>query len=162
MAATDSSPAQYTVTIYASRLFFPIWFAVHTHIVIEYNGVASRYDIFSRTPVSEENFIEGYLRKNVLPPKTGLFMVWPGNARSGYGPRWGAKKCGLITGGENSVAQSMYHFFEQGFVKEYPHLHIYKIVNGPNSNTFTQWVLDQFPEAELKLPFIAWGKRYKW
>jgi Protein of unknown function (DUF3750) len=161
MSPTSEHP-EYTVTIYSSRLFFPIWFAVHTHIVVEHNGVANRYDIFSRTPVSEETQIEGYLRKNVLPPKTGLFMAWPGNAKKGYGPRWGTKACGTILGGEQSVAHRMYDFFEHGVVKEYPHLHVYKIMNGPNSNTFTQWVLNQFPEAELKLPFIAWGKRYKW
>ncbi len=44
--------------------------------------------------------------------------------------------------------------------KEYPLKHDYEI-KGPNSNTYTQWVLDQFPRVKLKLPINAFGKDYK-
>src|SRR3989344_1968853 len=58
---TDNST--YTITIYSSRLFFPLWFAVHTHIVIECDGKSNRYEIFGRVPDSRDKAVEGYLYK---------------------------------------------------------------------------------------------------
>lgn len=34
---------------------------------------------------------------------------------------------------------------------------MYKLT-GPNSNTYTQWVLNKFPEWDIKLPWNAFGK----
>jgi hypothetical protein len=151
----------YSITIYSSRLFFPIWFAVHTHIVTEHNGLTNRYDIFGRTLYPNEHSLKGYLYKNVLPPDTGLFILWAKNALTGIGPRWKTKKCGYLEGGQNSIAHSIYKFFEEGEMLNYPHIETYRMFKGPNSNTFTRWIIDQFPESKLKLPVSAWGRSSK-
>lgn len=157
---TDNS--RYTITIYSSRLFFPLWFVIHTHIVVECDGVASRFEVLGRTPLARsKNALRGYLYKNVLPSEAGLYVICATSATSGLGPRWKTKKCGTIVGGENSVAHKMCKFFEEGTVKSYPYIHTYNMTKGPNSNTFTQWVIEQFPESELRLPTSAWGKNYK-
>ncbi len=43
--------------------------------------------------------------------------------------------------------------------EEYPSVETYSLL-GPNSNTYTQWVLDQFPETKMQLPWNAVGKKY--
>lgn len=152
----------YAATIYSSRLFFPLWFVVHTHIVVEHNSVASRFEVLGRTPLAKPaKVVQGYLYRNVLPPEIGLYILYATSATSGIGPRWKTQKCGTVVGGENSVAHKMHKFFEEGTVKRYPYINTYNMTKGPNSNTFTQWVVDQFPDARLKLPMSAWGKNYK-
>lgn len=42
--------------------------------------------------------------------------------------------------------------------KEYPHMQSYKLT-GPNSNTYTQWILEKFPEWNIQLPWSAFGKK---
>lgn len=34
----------------------------------------------------------------------------------------------------------------------------YKLT-GPNSNTYTQWILEKFPEWNIQLPWSAFGKK---
>lgn len=43
----------------------------------------------------------------------------------------------------------------------YPWSETYRAVPGPNSNTFTSWVLEQVPEFEVDLPFSAIGSGYR-
>ena len=43
--------------------------------------------------------------------------------------------------------------------ENYSHLHKYQIT-GPNSNTYTQWLLNQFPEWKVTLPWNAFWKNY--
>ncbi len=40
---------------------------------------------------------------------------------------------------------------------DYPYLHTYKLL-GPNSNTYTQYILNKFPEWKIRLPWNAFGK----
>ncbi|BDQ32845.1 DUF3750 domain-containing protein [Pseudodesulfovibrio portus] len=44
--------------------------------------------------------------------------------------------------------------------KSYPWGDTYKAFPGPNSNTFTAWVLQQIPELDVKLPFSAIGSGF--
>jgi hypothetical protein len=43
---------------------------------------------------------------------------------------------------------------------EYPYAHRYRVWPGPNSNTFTAWVLRRAPEVRVDLPPTAIGKDY--
>ncbi len=45
-------------------------------------------------------------------------------------------------------------------VDSYPHAHEYRLWPGPNSNTFTAYVVRQVPELRVDLPAIAIGKDY--
>ena len=42
----------------------------------------------------------------------------------------------------------------------YPWKTMYKVFPGPNSNTFTAWIVKQVPELNLNLPFSAIGSGY--
>lgn len=45
-------------------------------------------------------------------------------------------------------------------VRNYPWSQTYRIWPGPNSNSFTAWVLRQVPELNIELPALALGKDY--
>jgi hypothetical protein len=61
--------------------------------------------------------------------------------------RWKTKVVGSISG---EVAQKIIAKIKES-PRNYPHLHKYRLI-GPNSNTYTQWILDQFPEWRVRLP----------
>ena len=44
--------------------------------------------------------------------------------------------------------------------KRYPWPDTYTAFPGPNSNTFTAWIIEQVPELDLTLPFSAIGSGY--
>ena len=44
--------------------------------------------------------------------------------------------------------------------RDYPWKTTYKVFPGPNSNTFTAWVVKQVPQLNLDLPFSAIGSGY--
>ena len=44
--------------------------------------------------------------------------------------------------------------------KEYPWPNPYVAFPGPNSNTFTAWIVNRVPELGLELPFSAIGSGY--
>ena len=48
--------------------------------------------------------------------------------------------------------------FLQNQVDDYPYNQLYKVVPGPNSSTFTQWVLDS-TGWDIELPRVAVGRR---
>lgn len=75
-------------------------------------------------------------------------------------PRYQAKLLYKIAGNKNSLAHKVATFIDDT-IKDYPYKNIYKHLPGPNSNTFTQWILNHFPEIKLQLPRNAFGKNYK-
>ncbi len=44
--------------------------------------------------------------------------------------------------------------------RSYPWPHEYRVFPGPNSNTFTSWVIDQVGDLDVRLPFSAIGSGY--
>jgi len=65
---------------------------------------------------------------------------------------------GCIEGGEGSPAHKMLECIEHSPLN-YPYGTPYRL-RGPNSNTYVQWALDQFPDSGLRLPWNAFGKDY--
>ncbi|MFN3693003.1 MAG: DUF3750 domain-containing protein [Candidatus Paceibacteria bacterium] len=65
-----------------------------------------------------------------------------------------------VSGEENTVAPQLYTAISEQ-VLNYPYAHTFSMVWGPNCNTFTQWLLRLVPEANLALPWYAWGKNYR-
>lgn len=151
----------YTVSIYTSPLSFPLWFVVHTHFVTEHNGIINRYELSGHITKQRRTAIAGHIFKNILPPTTGLFIWGATSPVTGWGPRWQAKLHSTITGDKQSPAYQLFSFIENGEFLQYPDRDKYRMVAGPNSNTFPQWVLDQVPDTGLTLPWNAWGKGYK-
>ncbi len=69
--------------------------------------------------------------------------------------RWSAKLLGKAEGG---IAQTLTAHIEESKLT-YPHAHYYKLT-GPNSNTYAQWILNQVPRFEVRLPWNSFGKNY--
>ena len=72
---------------------------------------------------------------------------------------WKGKLRRYIEGGEGSLAQRMAECIENS-PKMYPYCNTYA-PRGPNSNTYVQWVLNQFPQSGLTLPWNSFGKSFK-
>jgi len=77
-----------------------------------------------------------------------------------FADRYPSKIIGQIDGKKKSIAEKMANFILKKS-KEYPFRNKYKMYPGPNSNTYTQWVLNYFPNSGLKLPINAFGKNWK-
>jgi len=69
---------------------------------------------------------------------------------------WTAKLLGQI---EGATAAKIAEFIEKS-PSLYPYCEKYFLA-GPNSNTYAQWILDNCPEFQVKLPWNSIGSRYK-
>jgi len=149
----------YQVFLMASPATLPVSFALHPWLVINQKGNISRYGVGRYNSEEGRKFFgshtcehcSGHLHKNAKPPSEGL-EIYP-YSRPRY---WNGKILGKVEGGEGSLAQKMTESVSQS-TTYYPHRNRYSLL-GPNSNTYVQWVLNQFPESGLRLPWNAFGK----
>jgi hypothetical protein len=72
----------------------------------------------------------------------------------------GLKLIASLSGDEKSTAKQVVDFIEE-MTPFYPYKENYKLFPGPNSNTYIAWILREFPELKIKLPWNAFGKNYK-
>ncbi len=143
---------KYQVFLFSSPIPYPLNFAVHTWFVINLKGKISRWEFGQFKGSPHKNGI-GVL-KNFFEPTEGMNKYfW-----KSY-PRFTSKLIDFIEGDENSTASNLAEFIEN-FSDSYPLKDKY-ILTGPNSNTFVQWIINQYPEANIKLPFNAVGKGSK-
>lgn len=96
----------------------------------------------------------GHIHIDALPPHSGIGIF--SNSKKLF---WNSKMLGFLEGDENSSAQKAVYFIENSKTN-YPHLNEY-VLTGPNSNTYLQWVLNAFPELNIKLDNRFIGKDYK-
>ncbi len=147
-------PDCYQVFLFTCPPSLPLSFALHPWFVVNHRGEIARYEIIaSPRALKKDAFRVGHLCKDILPPLVGLRV-----ARSRNWLRWPACLCGVVEGGEGSLAHRMAEAIEKSF-QNYPHSHEYAYT-GPNSNTYAQWVIDQFPESGFTLPWNAFGKHF--
>lgn len=142
---------KYQVFLFTCTATVPFSFAVHPWLVINRKGIITRWEMFwqsSRSPLSW-----GHLHKNFYPPFHGSEMFF-------YSETYFFEPvlAGLIEGSEDSVAHKMAQFIEDS-PQKYPYCDLYSLA-GPNSNTYVSWVLNQFPDSGLVLPWNAFGKNY--
>jgi hypothetical protein len=103
---------------------------------------------------------DGRIFKNILPADTGFLKLFKWSDGGASGSRWNATCHNTCTGEVGSMAWKLFIFIESEELQSYPYKNRYNILMGPNSNTFTQWIVDQVPECKLTLPYNAWGKGY--
>lgn len=143
---------KYQVFIFTSPVPIPLSFSVHTWFVINLKGKIRRWEFGKFKGSPHKNGI-GVLQ-NFFEKTEGMnIYFWKSK------PRFNSKLIDFIEGDDHSVANRLVLYIEQNS-KSYPPKEEY-FLTGPNSNTFTQWILHQYPEANLKLPFNAIGKGYK-
>jgi hypothetical protein len=148
-------PDRYQVLLLSCPANMPFFFAIHPWFVLNKKGEVSRfgnggqrYEVYFEKAKGKESW--GHVHKNWLPPFQGI-EVFPYSDRW----HWGSRLIGSI---EGEVAQRMIETIELSG-ETYPYANSYSLL-GPNSNTYVQWVLKQFPESGLSLPWNAFGKDY--
>ncbi|HEY0011201.1 MAG TPA: DUF3750 domain-containing protein [Candidatus Paceibacterota bacterium] len=126
----------------------------HPWFVVNRKGVVSRWAIGRAAVNGNPRF--GWVNKDALPPFSGVPLLLFLGLRK---PAWKGRLLGYTEGGEGSLAAQMADCIENS-KDTYPYRDRY-VPSGPNCNTYIQWVLAQFPDAGLKLPWNAVGKGYK-
>ena len=141
---------KYQVFIYGSKAHLPFIFACHSWVVLNKKGSISRWEVVFR---KNKNQDLGYLHIDDLPPFKGISILPFVNRIFSKG-----RMLGYIEGDSGSIAEQVINFVEQSKAT-YPYLNKYFLV-GPNSNTYIQWVLNKFPELNIKLSWHFIGKGY--
>jgi hypothetical protein len=152
---------RYSVAVYASPLALPLSLFSHTYIVTEHLGVVNRYEVIMPGMFRDVPSYDGRIYKNILSSEAGFYIIFRWSHTKSSAKRWKVTKCSSCAGAEDSPAQKLYNFIENGGLHAYPHKNRYNMLFGPNSNSFTQWVIDQVPSCNLSLPHNAWGKNFK-
>lgn len=137
--------------VYSSPLPIPLNFAVHTRIVtVSPTWEIHRYEIhFFKNKQHKHLYID------YQEPSS-----WIGIFIRNKKPRYKSKLLYKTSWNNNSLAHKIVKFIEEN-IKTYKYKNIYYHIPWPNSNTFTQYIINQFPEIKTKLPRNAFGKNYK-
>lgn len=155
---------RYQVFLMTSPAPLPFSFAAHPWLVVNAKGVISWYGVGNqRVRMTDQplfgnhfcvgNGCVGFVHKDGHSFGKGSIILssfpkylWRGRVRSG------------VEGGESSLAARMTSFI-QASPSTYPYRDHYELL-GPNSNTYVEWILEQFPESHMSLPWNALGKGY--
>lgn len=152
-----ANESRYKVYVFASRMPFPISMYIHTWIVVCDNDKVNRYDVWHWKNRCESSV--GHVHLNLYDPWVGV-MKLPLIRNSKLNvPRSESFVLESVMGDTGSVAQRVVEFLNTSYAT-YPYTQRYSYYPGPNSNTFTQWVLNMFPELNIKLPWNAVGKNF--
>ena len=144
---------KYQIFVFASKAHLPFFFALHPWFVVNNKGVITRYEIvYKKNCCPEKSF--GHLHLNALPPYSGIGIF--SFSKKHF---WKSELLWHLVGDEGSTAHKMQRVIESS-KDTYPYVQTYDLT-GPNSNTYIQWVLDQFPESNFKLPLTCFGKGFK-
>jgi hypothetical protein len=137
---------KFQIFVCASPANFPLNYFYHCFFVTNEKGKVNRYDL---THFKNKNKIHFHI--NYYPPFSGIEVFY--RVQKWY---WKGRIYKKI---EGPLAKRMIDFVKKS-KKDYPYLRRYNLF-GPNSNTYVQWVLDNFPEAKTNLPQRSFGKNYK-
>jgi hypothetical protein len=142
----------YQVFLFACPAHIPFSLGLHPWFVVNKKGKLSRYEVrYTRNSARPEL---GYIHIDELPLLEGIGMF-----HFLTSPQWNARLLGSLQGGEDSSAHKMSEYIESS-PQTYPHKNKYCMF-GPNSNTYAQWILHDFPEFDGTLPWNAFGRNYK-
>ncbi|MFA6437386.1 MAG: DUF3750 domain-containing protein [Candidatus Paceibacterota bacterium] len=140
---------KYQVFLFACPTQIPLNIALHSWFVVNNQGKISRWEILSRQVSHKTKWDHLYL--NFFLPFQGVEII--SSSKKYF---WKPKLLGKI---EGKIAQQMCEFIEKSPIS-YPYCDKYHW-RGPNSNTYTQWIINNFSEFSGRLPWRAIGKNYK-
>jgi hypothetical protein len=147
----------YTVKVYGTPMPFPINFALHTWVEISHNKATTRYDLWAYPGITTTP-TKGYIYINLFPDHLGTTLS-PFERADALTKRQPGRILGEISGDKESLAYKLYTAIQNDALT-YPYADTYRMIWGPNCNTFTAWLISLVPEAGLRLPWSAWGKNY--
>ena len=128
--------------------------AVHTWLVTNKVGTApERWEVWQHKNCCTNSW--GHVHQNLFLPTVGMpCSIYSKRKRN----CWQSKVIGKV---EGEQATTMIQYIKY-FAPRYPFSQWYFLWPGPNSNTFVQWVINRFPELEIKLPFSAHGVHFSY
>lgn len=118
------------------------WFAVHTWIATKKTN-EEKYTVYE---------VIGWREKRGLP-----VVRIENDTPDRY---WFGERPELLADLRGADADELIRRIDDA-AREYPWPDTYKAFPGPNSNTFTAWVLERVPELDVQLPFSAIGSGYE-
>jgi cytidyltransferase-like protein len=143
------NPAKYQVFVFSCPACVPFNFARHLWFVVNQRGLVSRFEVLHTQVTEKEHW--GYLHKDALPLFSGI-LKFPIFSKETWDD---VKIIDAIEGDEHSTAREISDVIVHSFEK-YPLKDKYSLFF-PNSNSYVAWVLSQFPEWNIKLPWNAIG-----
>jgi hypothetical protein len=145
------TPDQSQVFLFVCPAALPFGiFARHPWFVVSRKGTISRWEIFWR-PEYEWKSRWGHLHKDFYAPTEGI-------ARYFFSKKYPWKNSKILGSVEGELAERVADFIEAS-PESYPYCDTYSL-KGPNSNTYVQWVINEFPTLKLHLPWNSFGRGY--
>lgn len=142
LAPDPAATPEAVVQVYSARAVrWRGYFGVHTWIAVKRSGAAE-------FTVHEVN---GHRLR-----RTGTALVTSNRAPDGY---WYGNRPELLKEARGPGVDELIDRIEAA-VASYPYVQTYRVWPGPNSNTFTAFVLRAAPELRVDLPPTAIGKDY--
>ena len=143
-------PETYQVFLFICTAALPFVFAKHPWFVVNKKGTVSRWEVFWKTDGLKTSW--GHLHKDHYALFQGVEMFVFSDKY-----HWNnTELVGVVEGDEDSLAKRMAEFIENS-PQTYPYCSRY-VLGGPNSNSYAQWVLNKFPESNMRLPWNSFGK----
>ena len=138
------------VFLFSSKANFPAFFAKHYWFVSNKGGELKRWEVsYKKNKYHEFGYIWTYQHSF---SKALHKYIWDKRVH------WEKSEIKEIINGNK--ARNLIRVLEKS-LEDYPFKEKYSFYPGPNSNTFVQWVIDKFPELNIKLSWDSFGKNYK-
>src|SRR3989344_7637515 len=153
---------KYQVFLLSCPANIPYNFALHHWLVVNSKGKVNRWELlktnqyvrtskgvcYKESINEKKNKIlsknDGHVYKNILPFTSGVSRyLWK------LKPFSKGKLISSIEGSEGSIAHKMITFIEKNAFSYKCRNNYYAL--GPNSNTFVQWIISNFPKSGFKL-----------
>lgn len=142
LAPDPATTPEAVVQVYSARAVrWRGYFGVHTWIAVKPSG-ASQFTVHE---------VNGHRLR-----RTGAAVVTSNRAPDSY---WYGNRPELLKDARGPGVDELIQRIEAA-VKRYPYAQTYRVWPGPNSNTFTAFVLREAPELRVDLPPTAIGKDY--
>ena len=151
MKELPQSSDTYQVYFFSCPAHKPFHFARHLWVVTVSPKGIDRFEVLYKKESSKERY--GYIHKNNYAPTQGI-RKFPGSTLF-----WKSTLISRVTGNEGSLAERITQFI-YAYSSDYLYKDTYRSYPGPNSNTYIAWILSKFPEANIRLPWNAFGKNY--
>ncbi len=144
----------YRFSVYTSRITFPLCFTKHSWVVLnspEYGE--NRYEIHSIKNSKTKNYF--YTNNQSIEEGMSYFSLL---SFAFSKVKFKSKKIFELQGLEyTDLVLSL-----EREIKNYPYKNKYVYFPGPNSNSFTQWVIEKAGlKNKVLLPWNAFGKKYR-
>jgi len=147
---------KHQVFFMSTPLPIPFNLGHHTFVITNNKGVIHRWEVWmTKHLVQKHNW--DYLYEDLFR------HPWDGHKKYIFSflfsPNASRSTVILFGKTEGSLAKRMIAFIKNS-KKNYTLLRKFHFLPGPNCHTYTQWILNAFPESKIELPPISYGKGY--